>query len=262
MAVSYTFYKNDGTSVSEQLPHMPATPFPDPAADFGWSVQGKTFKGWNKESDGSGTFYYTGDTILTGTTFYAIWEAPVITYLTTDRDLTSVANAIRAKSGGSADLAFPAGFVSEIGNIPSGGGGNFTLIGTKTLTLSEYTNQSATEETDTQIGISGTDYAFGYIVITCDGAITTTSEWGMSVALFTRYKGSSGNTGGGQAAQQSGGATLSQAAMVNNGRFTNAYGVWVKNNTSNIVICRKASSTYPKIRGGTYTVKVYGMTGI
>lgn len=38
-----------------------------------------------------------------------------------DSDLTSVANAIRAKSGGSNQLAFPAGFVSEIGNIPSGG---------------------------------------------------------------------------------------------------------------------------------------------
>lgn len=36
-------------------------------------------------------------------------------------DLTSVANAIRAKSGGSSQLAFPNGFVSEIGNIPSGG---------------------------------------------------------------------------------------------------------------------------------------------
>lgn len=40
-----------------------------------------------------------------------------------DSDLTSVANAIRAKSGGSSQLAFPSGFVSEIGNIPSGGSG-------------------------------------------------------------------------------------------------------------------------------------------
>ena len=38
-----------------------------------------------------------------------------------DADLTSVANAIRAKSGGSGQLAFPAGFVSEIGNISGGG---------------------------------------------------------------------------------------------------------------------------------------------
>lgn len=40
-----------------------------------------------------------------------------------DSDLTSVANAIRAKSGGSSQLAFPAGFVSEVQAIPSGGGG-------------------------------------------------------------------------------------------------------------------------------------------
>lgn len=38
-----------------------------------------------------------------------------------DSDLSSVANAIRAKSGGSSQLAFPAGFVSEIQAIPSGG---------------------------------------------------------------------------------------------------------------------------------------------
>ena len=36
-------------------------------------------------------------------------------------DLTSVANAIRTKGGTSASLAFPAGFVQAIGDIPSGG---------------------------------------------------------------------------------------------------------------------------------------------
>lgn len=53
-----------------------------------------------------------------------------------DSDLTSVANAIRAKSGGSGQLAFPSGFVSEIGNIPSGGSSvpDFTLVGTQTIT--------------------------------------------------------------------------------------------------------------------------------
>lgn len=39
-----------------------------------------------------------------------------------DSDLSSIADAIRAKSGGSNQLAFPAGFVSEIQAIPSGGG--------------------------------------------------------------------------------------------------------------------------------------------
>lgn len=37
-----------------------------------------------------------------------------------DADLTSVADAIRAKTGGTADLTFPADFVSEIGSISGG----------------------------------------------------------------------------------------------------------------------------------------------
>lgn len=40
-----------------------------------------------------------------------------------DSDLTSVANAIRTRGGTSADLAFPAGFVSAVQAIPTGGGG-------------------------------------------------------------------------------------------------------------------------------------------
>ncbi len=39
-----------------------------------------------------------------------------------DSDLTSVANAIRAKSGGSGQLAFPADFLTEIASISGGGG--------------------------------------------------------------------------------------------------------------------------------------------
>lgn len=37
-----------------------------------------------------------------------------------DTDLTSIANAIRAKSGGSGQLAFPSGFVSAVQAIPTG----------------------------------------------------------------------------------------------------------------------------------------------
>lgn len=50
-----------------------------------------------------------------------------------DSDLTSVANAIRAKSGTSGQLAFPAGFVSEINAISGGGGGTGKYTGTFTL---------------------------------------------------------------------------------------------------------------------------------
>lgn len=43
-----------------------------------------------------------------------------------DSDLEDVADAIRAKGGTSASLAFPAGFVQAIADIPSGGGGDYT----------------------------------------------------------------------------------------------------------------------------------------
>lgn len=50
-----------------------------------------------------------------------------------DTDLTSVANAIRTKGGTSASLAFPAGFVSAIAAIPTGGGSGFTTIASGTF---------------------------------------------------------------------------------------------------------------------------------
>lgn len=48
-------------------------------------------------------------------------------------DLTSVANAIRTKGGTSASLAFPAGFVQAIGDIPTGGGGTHSASGDITV---------------------------------------------------------------------------------------------------------------------------------
>jgi hypothetical protein len=58
-------------------------------------------------------------------------------YLTDGDDLTSVANAIRAKGGTSASLAFPSGFVSAVQAIPTGGGGfDFDV---KTVTVSNNT---------------------------------------------------------------------------------------------------------------------------
>ena len=61
-------------------------------------------------------------------------------YLVNSTDLTSVADAIRAKSGGSSSLEFPTDFVSEIGSIPSGGGGN-NLIASGTFSPA-YTNKT------------------------------------------------------------------------------------------------------------------------
>jgi len=45
-----------------------------------------------------------------------------------DSDLEDIADAIRAKGGASSTLAFPAGFIAGIGNIPSGGGTSIPLV--------------------------------------------------------------------------------------------------------------------------------------
>lgn len=69
-----------------------------------------------------------------------------------DADLTSVANAIRAKSGGSSQLAFPAGFVSEIQAIPSGGGGDYDPYGLPSgYTALKYLKATGTQWIKTDI---------------------------------------------------------------------------------------------------------------
>lgn len=62
-----------------------------------------------------------------------------------DADLTSVADAIRAKGGTDAQLAFPAGFVSAVQAISTGGGGNGiisqdVMTATEGLTIYELLN--------------------------------------------------------------------------------------------------------------------------
>lgn len=59
-----------------------------------------------------------------------------------DADLTSVANAIRTKGGTSASLAFPADFVSAIGDIPGGGGNSGAEITEITLAAKPSTTVS------------------------------------------------------------------------------------------------------------------------
>lgn len=180
-----------------------------------------------------------------------------------DSSLTAVADAIRSKGGTSAQLAFPSGFVSAISAIPTGGGGpQWELIGETTIALTEYTDATTAENTDTGINIKNTDWAYGIVFITCDSPITTSTEWGMTVELFGRYTSTSSLLIT-QAAQQKGSATLSKAAMVAGGLGTNSYGVYLNNNTDNVVIARKCHSTgCPKIRGGNYTVKAYGLKSL
>lgn len=74
-------------------------------------------------------------------------------YLTTDTDLTSVADAIRTKGGTSASLSYPSGFVTAIQNIPTGSTtkNTQTVQGTTRTTSSSLTAIGA-EMTVTKTG--------------------------------------------------------------------------------------------------------------
>lgn len=82
-----------------------------------------------------------------------------------DADLTSVANAIRTKGGTSADLAFPAGFVSAVQAIPTG----ITPTGTKQISIASngtttedvtnYANVEITVAVPSQSGYTAADFA-------------------------------------------------------------------------------------------------------
>ena len=62
-------------------------------------------------------------------------------YLTTGADLTSVANAIRAKAGTNANLVFPSGFISALGDIDM-----FINVDNVLATYSTYAEFTATED--------------------------------------------------------------------------------------------------------------------
>lgn len=73
-----------------------------------------------------------------------------------DSDLNSVANAILEKSGGTGPIAFPAGFVSAIDAIPTGGGGSAVSfsISVNGDAVIYYVDDSGTP-TESQFIISG-----------------------------------------------------------------------------------------------------------
>lgn len=90
-----------------------------------------------------------------------------------DSDLTSVANAIRTKGGTSAQMAFPAGFVSAVQAIPTG----TTPTGTKQISISA--NGTTTEDV--------TNYASAQITVAVpqpSGSATVTDNGTYNIAQY------------------------------------------------------------------------------
>lgn len=113
---------------------------------------GRQYDGWDD------TVYYdiyiTGGTDVTNSDLISFLETYAtkgtqIDYLTTDRELNSVANAIRTKGGTSTQLTYPFGFVTAIQNIPTGG--------SPTLQSKTVTPSGATQTITADSGYDGLD---------------------------------------------------------------------------------------------------------
>lgn len=81
---------------------------------------GKHFLEWNTSRNGSGTSVQVGGDGNADVPYYAIWELDPVDYITTNIELTSIADAIRGKTGDSEMLSYPNDFVEAINSLEAG----------------------------------------------------------------------------------------------------------------------------------------------
>ena len=107
-------------------------------------------------------------------------------YWVTDTELTSIADAIRAKGGTSASLTFPTGFADAIDAIPSGGGGSHTVTVTLENPISassfSYCKIYEWDGNDSTLGAQ-----IGEITSPTGSTTITTSATGIAVLLSGDY---------------------------------------------------------------------------
>ena len=110
-----------------------------------------------------------------------------------DSDLTDVADAIRAKTGGTAPLAFPNEFISEIGSISGGGTqyvqGTFTLNSDgqmPTITHNLNTQKIAVIIYPNTTIVAHSGYNTYYLVLINVKAVIGT-DWGTWTLDYTPY---------------------------------------------------------------------------
>ena len=96
-------------------------------------------------------------------------------YIVSGTDLTSVANAIRTAGGTSAQLEFPSGFVTAIGNLSGGGGGG----GLTNVAAGTFTGTSNGEMT-VNISYTGSGYPICVAIFPSDGG-SDSSTFGSTV---------------------------------------------------------------------------------
>ena len=107
-----------------------------------------------------------------------------------DADLESVANAIRIKGGTSAQMAFPAGFVSAVQAIPTG----TTPTGTKQITITQNgtTTEDVASYATAEITVNVSGGGGDDLAELCNGTITRLDDDSITSFLIS-LRGSSFN---------------------------------------------------------------------
>lgn len=179
-----------------------------------------------------------------------------------DADLTSVANAIRTKGGTSASLAFPAGFVSAIQNLPSGGG--LSKLAEKSLGTISTSSTSATDTGQT-VSVSGLS-AYDLLIVETSVNSVTNNRHASTVNLVFLY-GTSDVTSKTNATLVNAGANfkVSSAGVKSSRVSTTKYGIYVNtatysNGTVTLAMYQRYSSTQTGTINGSYTTRVYGVS--
>lgn len=156
MAGSFTpIYRNLNNSDTEVNTNYSVGTDTFPTIDaLGWSKDGYQFKEYNLSRDGTGTSYQPGENILTSQNIYVIWEeiSNTIRYIVEASELTSIADAIREKTGESGSLIYPSGFVSAIEEISGSSTIHLTIDNnTGFITTGYYTGESGVSQMNFEV---------------------------------------------------------------------------------------------------------------
>lgn len=104
-------------------------------------------------------------------------ELLMANYLTTDTDLTTVADAIRTKGGTSSALEWPSGYAQAIDNIPSG------IIPIGTIPITSNGTYDVTNYASANVSVESSGGGLEPILTYPIGALTTTSTTGTSAGV-------------------------------------------------------------------------------
>ena len=126
----------------------------------------------------------------------AVQFTPPVTYTTTSTELTSIADAIRAKGGTSAPLVYPAGFVSAINDISAGGGGATHVTSTATIANYVYLDEDGSTQTFSADPFTtlSVDALSGSIIVGYSQAQSVSKMQPTNTTLVASSTGGAGNT--------------------------------------------------------------------